>query len=119
MITPVLAAPMSTGSVSTDINTTPVVGQDTAQKKESEYYTPSEVEDGNNTTSVYATLSSTFSVIIPKTIILSGTKNADNENVGYYSVNVTGDLGGQEKIFVIPDETFTIKKDFSMEIYTN
>ena len=66
MITPVLAATPSTGSVSTDISNIPVIGQDSVQKKESAYYTPSEVEDGNNTTSVYATLSSTFNVIISK-----------------------------------------------------
>lgn len=66
MITLVLAATPSTGSVSTDISNIPVIGQDSAQKKESKYYTSSEVEDGNNTTSVYATLSSTFNVIISK-----------------------------------------------------
>ena len=118
MITPVLAATPSTSSVSTDISNIPVIGQDSVQKKESEYYTPSEVED-DNTTSVYATLSSTFNVIIPKTVILNGVKNIDNKNVGNYSVNVTDDLGGQEKVLVMPDKTFNIKQSGKTDITTS
>lgn len=47
---------------------------------------------------------STFTVEIPKTIVLSGKKGA--ENSAPYTVTVTADIPGDEFISVVPDSSF-------------
>ena len=60
-------------------------------------------ESGSSKTSVYAELGSEFLVTIPKSLTLSGI-----DKKGTYTVSVSGDIAGYEKINVIPDETFTL-----------
>lgn len=84
-------------------------GQDTNQSKET-LYSSEITEDKSETCEVYATQASTFSVIIPKTIILDGAKNAANGNIGQYVVTVKGNIGGAEIVSVTPDATFKMKQ---------
>lgn len=84
-------------------------GQDTNQSKET-LYSDEITEDKSETCEVYATQASTFSVIIPKTIILDGAKDAANGNIGQYVVTVKGNIGGAEIVSVTPDATFKMKQ---------
>ena len=116
MTMPTFARMPSVGSDANDIdsftdNTYSVVGLDLNQGEKTEYQgfdetdCPDQVE-----VKVYASLSSAFSVIIPKTVILSGTVNSDNKNVGQYTVDVQGDMAPGEKLFVVPDSTFLLSQ---------
>lgn len=104
--TPVLAASTlvdSKGSVDmTDDRTT--VGVDVTQDKHTEYYDEITEDKEENTCSVYATQASTFSVVIPKTIILDGAKDA--KNAGTYVVTVKGNIAGTEAVTVQPETSF-------------
>lgn len=88
-----------------------VVGEDINQGKQTEYYDEGIKADAeSNSCEVYATQASTFSVIIPKTIILDGAKNEDGINIGEYVVTVNGNIGGIETIHVNPDDSFKMKQ---------
>jgi hypothetical protein len=70
-----------------------------------------------NKVNVSVTQGSTFSVSIPKTIVLDG--DADKANESTYTINVDGNIASDEVIVVEPDTTFTmsdvkgIKKDLN------
>lgn len=89
----------SVGSEALDIDKTAenVKGKDTSQGQKSEYY---DLIDGDVTKGceVYATLPSSFTVQIPKVVILTGATNGS----GAYTVKVSGDIAGNEKITVAP-----------------
>ena len=71
-------------------------------------------ENNGNKVNVYVTQASTFSVIIPKTIILSGeTKN------GTYQILVKGDIGGLDSISVTPDNLLALKQYGKDDILAN
>ena len=80
------------------------VGVDSTQGQETTYsedITTSKEES----TLVYVSQASSFSVIIPKTIILDGkTKSAT------YEVLVNGNIGGIENVNVIPDSEFVMSQ---------
>lgn len=58
---------------------------------------------GTQTCTVDMTVDSTFSVTIPKSIVLDGSTGA-----GSYTVKCTGDLGYKDCIKVVPDTTFNL-----------
>ena len=89
----------SIGSVADDINNQDYpLGFDFMQMAWSEY---SEVGNANSNdehnVEVYVTKGSTYTVTIPKTIILDG-----DEGKGEYSVSVSGDIDGTKQIVVVP-----------------
>lgn len=97
----------SVGSVALDIDAEAdkVTGKDTVQNKQSEY---SDEIDINSTEGceVYATLPSSFTVVIPKKVILTGSANGS----GAYTVKVKGDIAGNETITVAPAATVAMKQ---------
>lgn len=99
----------STGSVAADIDASAEpIGQDETQDQHSEYYGAiTTVPATKPTCNVYATLPSSFTVIIPKTVILEGATNGS----GSYTVRVTGDIAGNESVVVKPDATVTMKQE--------
>lgn len=72
-----------------------------------------EVATGSNAVEVYATQSSSFTVTIPKTIVLDG-----KEGKGAYSVNVKGNIAGTDVITVTPDANFLMKQAGKADINT-
>ena len=72
-------------------------GQDTTQGKESEYATVNKGELGDKNVEVYVSKGPSYSVIIPKTVILDGSTG-----VGNYTVAVKGDIEGEKQISVVP-----------------
>ena len=101
----------STASTTADATRTEgaMDGQDTNQSKAT-VYSDEIKEDKSETCEVYATQASTFSVIIPKTIILDGAKDAANGNIGKYVVTVKGNIGGAEIVSVTPDASFKMSQ---------
>lgn len=97
-----LAAPaMAYNSEGSKVDETgAATGQDEAQGVESEY-SECDFEASEHVTEVYATKESTFSVLIPKTIILSG----DGEHTGEYVLKVKGDVEDDDTISITPQET--------------
>lgn len=100
----------SVGSVAADSEAAQVVGNDSTQNKISEYElavdsSTATNETGSHSVDVYATQASTYSVKIPKTIILDGT----NGN-GAYKVSVKGNISGNQTVKVIPATTFTLSE---------
>lgn len=71
--------------------------------------------DFSNTTNVYAVIGEDFEVIIPKTIVLSGKSKSAS-----FEVKVLGDIAGQSKITVTPDDVVVLsaanKDDISAAI---
>lgn len=103
---PVMAATNSVGSVTDDINTYVsgnVIGEDVDQDKKSSYQ---ELEEGTGTANVYATVASSYSVTIPKTIILDGITKQ-----GEYSIKVNGNISSEQKLSVIPDNSFSMMQE--------
>ncbi len=66
---------------------------------------------GTQTCSVGMTVDSTFSVIIPKSIVLDGTTG-----VGSYTIKCTGDLGYKDAIKVAPATSFILSDGSSNTI---
>ena len=99
----------STASVTTDQTT----GEDTNQNQKTAYADPI-AEDKTSACDVYASQASTFSVTIPKVIILNGAKGA--ENSGAYIVKASGNIGGNETIGVTPDATFKMSQTGKTDI---
>lgn len=98
----------STASVAEDLTNTTKVGKDENQAKETVYSDEIAADAPTNECKVYATQASTFSVVIPKTIILNGAKGA--ANTGAYVVTAKGNLGGTERVTVAPDATFKMSQ---------
>lgn len=88
----------SVGSVATDFDpaATPITGQDEAQNAES---TSEIADEASEECDVYATLPSSYTVRIPKKVVLEGTAGGS----GTYKVTVSGDIAGNETIVVKPD----------------
>lgn len=61
--------------------------------------TKSELPNSNLTEVIY-NQKSTFSITVPKTVVLDAQKKSD------YTVTVTGDISSDEEINIIPDESF-------------
>ncbi len=103
----------SVGSVAADSDVvTPAVptGKDTTQDKTSEYElavdgSTATAETNSKTVEVYATQASTYSVKLPKTIILNG-----NDGSGAYRVSVKGNISGNQTVKVIPSSSFTLSE---------
>lgn len=58
-------------------------------------------KNGSNKTSIYAVVASNYRVTIPKVIVLKG-----DGAIAEYIVDVDGDISGDEKIVVTPEENF-------------
>ena len=99
----------SIGSVNMEDDGT-TVGVDSVQTQKTEYYDEITADSDTNACQVYATQASTFSVIIPKTIILDGAKDAADGNIGKYVVTAKGNIGGIETIHVTPDASFKMSQ---------
>ena len=97
----------SIGSVTEDINNETKVGQDVNQSKESTYSSDI-ATSGTENVEVYASQGSSFSVMIPKVIILDGV----NGN-GAYSVAVKGNIAGNQSINVNGQDSFKLSEQTS------
>lgn len=100
----------SVGSVATDSEAVQVIGNDATQGKVSEYEvavdnSTATSETNTKSVDVYATQGSTYSVKIPKTIILDGSTGN-----GAYRVSVKGNISGNQTVKVIPDSTFVLSE---------
>lgn len=100
----------SVGSVATDSEAVQVIGNDATQGKVSEYEvavdnSAATSETNTKSVDVYATQGSTYSVKIPKTIILDGSTGN-----GAYRVSVKGNISGNQTVKVIPDSTFVLSE---------
>lgn len=98
----------SIGSVAADSESAQVIGNDATQNKLTEYDIAIDGSTATNETTVksvdvYATQASTYSVKIPKTIILDGA-----EGTGVYKVSVKGNISGNQTVKVIPSASFTL-----------
>lgn len=98
----------SIGSVAEDFTNKPKTGQDKVQDKQSEYSPEITSDTAKNNCEAYLTKASTFSVVIPKKIILDGSKTENNS--GAYSVTVKANMGGDDIISVIPDAGFNFRQ---------
>ena len=96
----------SVGSVAADITNETKVGQDTVQGQQSEYYEAIKEEVDVSAVNVYATVASEFEVVIPKTVILDG-----ESKTGAYTVDVNGDIAGDQAVTVTPDTSFAMKQE--------
>ena len=100
----------SVGSVATDSEAVQVIGNDATQGKVSEYEvavdnSTATSETNTKSVDVYATQGSTYSVKIPKTIILDGSTGN-----GAYRVSVKGNISGNQTEKVIPYSTFVLSE---------
>lgn len=105
----------SIGSVADDIDAgAEPTGKDESQSKKTVYYdTAFKADTEEGTCEVYATLPSSFSVLIPKVVILAGETNGS----GAYTVKVTGDIAGDEKIAVKPAATVLMKQANKADVF--
>lgn len=92
----------STGSPVADFSATDKVGSDATQSKSTEYVdavtdSTATAETKNATVNVYATQASTYSVKIPKTVILNGADGS-----GAFRIGVKGNIAGNQMITVAP-----------------
>ena len=102
----------SVGSVAGDIDAAEPTGVDETQDKKSEYYAEFTADALDQGCEVYATLPSSFTVKIPKTVILTGAANSS----GSYTVKVSGDIAGDEVITVKPDESVAMKQSGKTDV---
>ena len=78
------------------------------ESRESQYYVTMENVAGDQYCSLSVTKGASFSLVIPKKIILSGDNG--EENSASYSVTVIADISGTDSIHVIPEESFTLSQ---------
>lgn len=91
-------------------NTQVIAGKDYTQNKQTAYSVYTE-EDGDDEVAVlvYASQASTYTVKVPAVLIVNGAYvGADNTNDFGYQVSATGNIAGDEEVFIEPDETFTM-----------
>lgn len=85
------------------------VGEDTTQSQTSSKTSIDDITtstyENTSEAEVYATRSSTFSVIIPKVITLDG-----DTKQGEYQVAVKGDIAGSQKVSVTAPDTFVMSE---------
>ena len=87
------------------------IGVDITQNQKTTY--SEEIEEGSTQSAdVYVSQASTFGVKIPKVIILDGVKNEENVNKANYVVSISNstNIGGKEKIKVVPDASFVMSQ---------
>ncbi len=103
----------SVGSVAGDIDAgAEPTGVDETQEKKSEYYDEFTADALDQGCEVYATLPSSFTVKIPKTVILTGAANGS----GSYTVKVSGDIAGDETITVKPDASVAMQQSGKTDV---
>ena len=91
-------------------NTQVIAGKDYTQNKQTAYSVYTE-EDGDDEVAVlvYASQASTYTVKVPAVLIVNGAYvGADKTNDFGYQVSATGNIAGDEEVFIEPDETFTM-----------
>ena len=91
-------------------NSAVYVGKDITQGKQTTYSVYTE-EDGDQdlTVEVYASQASTYSVQVPAVLIVNGAYvGANRTNDFGYQVSATGNIAGDEEVYIEPDETFTM-----------
>ena len=85
-------------------------GRDLTQDKRTTYSVYTE-ENGDDEVAVlvYASQASTYTVKVPAVLIVNGAYvGADKTNDFGYQVSATGNIAGDEEVFIEPDETFTM-----------
>ena len=97
----------------TDNGTT--VGLDETQDKTTEY-DDDITSDGTHTVDVYATQASTFSLKLPKQVILDGAYAANKTYSGTYVISATGNIAGDERLNVVNDASFTLSQTGKADI---
>lgn len=107
------ATSTSVGSVTEDITNDTKIGHDVTQSKTSTYSSDLTL-GGTENVEVYASQGSTFSVKIPKVIILDGA----NGN-GAYSVAVKGNIASNQSVHVTPPEDFKLSDQSKVESKKN
>lgn len=103
----------SVGSDVSDVTNTTPIGEDKVQGQTTNYYEETEgVLDETKTmdTTVYVTQASSFSITIPKTIILDG-----QEKEAKYVVGVKGDLSGKGFVYVLPQSSFWMYENVNIK----
>ena len=106
----------SIGSVDMEDDGT-TIGFDETQNQKTTY--SDEIEEGSTQSAdVYVSQASTFGVKIPKVIILDGIKNDENVNKANYVVSISNstNIGGKEKIKVVPDASFVMSQEGKNDI---
>ena len=91
-------------------NTEVIAGRDFTQGKQTTYSVYTE-EDGDDEVAVlvYASQASTYTVKVPAVLIVNGAYvGANNTNDFGYQVSATGNIAGDEEVFIEPDESFTM-----------
>jgi hypothetical protein len=81
----------------------------TSSEKVTNITTPITADAPTNEVSVSVSQASTFSVVIPKTIVLNGASGSTNKAT--YTVQVYGNIATNEKITVVPSSTTFEMKD--------
>lgn len=104
ILTAVMAGTMMMGSVLPVFaaTSTPSITTDTVSKEEAD-------ASSTEVTEVTYAQSSTFTVTIPKKIVLGDTKISD------YNVNVKGDISSDKQVKVAPDASFAMKDQGAVE----
>lgn len=102
----------SSGSTVADAGNTAenMDGKDTTQDKKT-VYSGEITADSTEEVQVYATQASTFSVKIPKVIILDG-----QAGTAKYQVSVKGNINGEEMVSVVPTESFKMSQSGKADI---
>lgn len=84
----------SVGSIASDTT----VGVDTVQDAQTTY---ADKGIGTSSTDVYLTVdNSNITVGVPTTVIVSGTPTSEGKYIGDFSVSVTGDMSGTNRLYV-------------------
>ena len=78
-------------------------------EKNSEY---EKVNEGTHAADVYVSQGSTYTVTLPKTIVLDGTADTSKKNYdGEYSIKAEGNISGDQIVRVVPlSDTMTLKQ---------
>ena len=118
-VVPVAASAASTrvdsiASVDQSDNGT-TVGFDETQDKATEYQ-DNITADGTHDVDVYATQASTFSLKLPKQVILDGAYAANKTYSGTYVISATGNIAGDERLTVVNDASFDLEQEGKADI---
>lgn len=91
----------------------PSVGYDPSTGSSTVY---EETDRDSSNTNVFLTVDDSNVVVgVPTTVILSGTPNDSGQYIGEYSVNVSGDISGDEQLVVEPKESSVAMKQAGKE----
>ena len=100
----------SSGSTVTDVDAEDPTGKDHTHGVETRY-SDEITADSTEEVQVYATQASTFSVKIPKVIILDG-----QAGTAKYQVSVKGNINGEEMVNVVPTASFKMTSEGKADI---